>query len=477
MSILEEKNLKAVSQQIRKAKYRVKNAQGDYEIVYLETSADQVEETIDRVFVTPGEKSQITANQQAIAQEVQDRTQAVNAVDTKVDNEITRATDAEAALGQRIDDVEADVLNTKNLVDTKTAQALQDAKDYTNAEIVKVNGANSALDTKVDALEKEFALVDGKIDTAKTEAIDAAEAHTNSEISRVEREYQAADTQVLNDAKAHAESKVQELKTNLEVSINNVDAKVNSAKADLENSINTLEGRVTTNETDIQNLKNAVSNKNSNTIVVSTEDEIAIENPTPKVGDLAYVISSKRAYIYKGTTKSTAAAGEFKAGETVVGADLITRIVPTGWVVFDEITSELDLVDYLKKDEAEATYRKLSEKIAEVDLEAGLATKINEKADKSYVDGQLADKATEAYVDAAVNPVKAESAQNKLDIAQEVKDREAEITRVEGLISNASADYKAEDAKINNRIDKFAPVIDSIEPQGTEAGHVWLELV
>ena len=28
---------------IRKAKYRVKNSEGEYEVVYLETSADQVE--------------------------------------------------------------------------------------------------------------------------------------------------------------------------------------------------------------------------------------------------------------------------------------------------------------------------------------------------------------------------------------------------------------------------------------------------
>ena len=42
----------------RKAKYRVRNAQGDYEIVYLETSADQVETDAQRQFVTEAEKLQ-----------------------------------------------------------------------------------------------------------------------------------------------------------------------------------------------------------------------------------------------------------------------------------------------------------------------------------------------------------------------------------------------------------------------------------
>ena len=45
---------------IRKAKYKVKNAEGKYEVVYLETSAGQVEETAERVFVSPAEKGSCT---------------------------------------------------------------------------------------------------------------------------------------------------------------------------------------------------------------------------------------------------------------------------------------------------------------------------------------------------------------------------------------------------------------------------------
>ena len=47
---------------IRKAKYRVKNAQGQYEVVYLETSADQVETDAERQFVTEAEKTQFNEN-------------------------------------------------------------------------------------------------------------------------------------------------------------------------------------------------------------------------------------------------------------------------------------------------------------------------------------------------------------------------------------------------------------------------------
>ena len=434
---------------IRKAKYRVKNSEGKYEVVYLETSADQVEQTSDRVFVTPEEKSQITSNKEAIAAETKARETAVN------------------GLSGRLDVIEG-------TGEGSVKKALQDAKSYADEKVQEVNGANAALSERVDANEAALGTVDTRIATAKTDAIDTAKAHTNSEISKIYTAYKAADAKVLEDA----EAKVKEAKTALEGSISTVDGKVDSAKTELKGSIDTLTGRVSANESEISKLKNAVSNKNSNTIVVETEDEIATENPNPKVGDLAYVISSKRAYIFKGVSA------------------IAVKSVPQGWVVFDEITSELDLVDYLKKDEAEATYRKLSDKIAEADLATELSTKINNKVDKSYVDTQLEGKTTEAYVNSKVEevvaPVRTESAQNKANITKEVEDRKAEITRVEGVITssvnaakqelNASLTeketvLKAEDAKLNNRISKFAPVVSNEEPVDTEAGHVWLELV
>lgn len=361
----------------------------------------------------------VAANTAAIAKEVQDRTTAVSSVDTKITAEVSRATAAEEALGERIDGVEADlaeaITNAQADATAKSAQALKDAKAYTDTEITK-------------------------IDTA----------------------YKAADVQVLSDAKAHAEAKVQEAKTTLESSISAVDSKVT-----------TLTGKVSANESAISDLRDAISNKNSNTIVVETEAEIATANPTPKVGDLAYVISSKRAYIYKGVEALTA------------------KNAPEGWVVFDEITNELDLVNYLKKSEAETTYRKLVDKIAESDLATDLSSKINGKADTSYVNTELAKKATPAQITEAVNPVSQKANANESAIAQEVTNRQGEITRVEGLVTSVDGKVdglstslteketalKAEDAKLNNRISKFAPVVSNEEPVDTEAGHVWLELV
>ena len=51
-----------MSEMIRKAKYRVKNSEGNYEVVNLETSADQVECDAERQFVTEAEKTQFNEN-------------------------------------------------------------------------------------------------------------------------------------------------------------------------------------------------------------------------------------------------------------------------------------------------------------------------------------------------------------------------------------------------------------------------------
>jgi hypothetical protein len=52
----------SMAENIRKAKYRIKNEQGDFELVYLETSADQVECDEERTFVSESEKMQFKEN-------------------------------------------------------------------------------------------------------------------------------------------------------------------------------------------------------------------------------------------------------------------------------------------------------------------------------------------------------------------------------------------------------------------------------
>ena len=102
-----------------------------------------------------------------------------------------------------------------------------------------------------------------------------------------------------------------------------------------------------------------------------------------------------------------------------------------------EFTSPtLDLVNYLKKSEAESTYRKLVDKIAESDLATDLSSKINGKADTSYVNTELAKKATPAQITAAVTPVSEKADANAQAIATETSNRVSEISRVEGIVTS-----------------------------------------
>ena len=253
-----------------------------------------------------------------------------------------------SALGSRIAAVE-----TKNIEQDKEI-----AKKVAKADVV--NGLKETLEGKVlDARQGKALkdLVDGEVARA-TEA----EGDLAGRLDVIEGAGEGSINKALKDAKVYTDGKIGE---------------VNGA-------ISGLEGRVATNEGEISNIKDILANKNSNTIVVETEEEISIENPTPKIGDLAFVISTKRAYIYKG-----------------IQAAILSGI-PDGWVVFDEITNELDLVNYLKKTDAEATYRKIADKITEGDLAVNLAAKINNKADTATVNAALDLKANQNTLESEV---------------------------------------------------------------------------
>ena len=248
---------------------------------------DQFEANVEDTLESDSQTTALSAKQGKVLKGMIDaQSSQLSTVDGKLTAEVSRATAAEGALGSRIDGVEASVEEVRSSVDTKTAQTLKDAKAYTDEKVVEINAANEALKTKVEANEAALGLVDGKIAAAKSEAINTSNAHTTSEIAKIDAAYKAADVQTLESAKSYA------------------DTKIGEAKTALEGSIATVDGKVSANESAISDLRDAISNKNSNTIVVETEAEIATANSNPKVGDLAFVITSKRAYIYKGDRKS-----------------------------------------------------------------------------------------------------------------------------------------------------------------------------
>lgn len=428
---------------------------------------DADEAIIERVEALEGQTADLEEIREAIAQntsaiekEVEDREAAITEVKGEISAEEQRATAAEEALAGRLDVIEGEgpgsikaaLEAAKADATAKADKALEDAKSYTDAEIEKVTNAADDLASRVETLEDEVALVDGKI----ANALQSAKDYTDAEIATATDAFKAADEVVLTEAKEYADAH----KEVLEGSISALDGKVDAAVE-----------RISANETEIQNIKDALGNKNSNTLVVDSmaefESIVGAPDYDAKVGDLVFVIDVKKTFIFKGKSAST----------------LNDASLPEGWVYFDEITTEVDLVDYLKKDEAAATYRRLDTAIEESDLAADLAQKINDKADKSYVDDELAKKLDSADVDGIIKPLEDGIAANEEAIAQEVEDRKSEIERVEGLISDISGDLTdgtsslmEEIIKLQNRLTKSMTVVGTVEPTDTETGHVWLEV-
>ena len=206
-----------------------------------------------------------------------------------------------------IEGFDAGVLESRiSAAETKnTEQDVEIAKKVAKSDVV--NGLAETLEGKVlDARQGKVLkeLVEGEVARATS-----VEESLSERLDVIGGVGEGSINKALKDAKGYTDGKIGEVN----------------------GTISALDGRVSANEGVISNLQNLVSNKNNNTIVVETEAEISVENSSPKVGDLAFVISTKRAYIYKGVQAS------------------ILSEVPDGWVVFDEITNELDLVNYLKK--------------------------------------------------------------------------------------------------------------------------------
>ena len=353
-----------------------------------------------------------------------------------VEVEKNRALEVEGQISAKVEKNISDIAAINNA----ETGILKQAKDYIDAAIegfdAKVlEGRIGAIEIKNTEQDGEIAkkvaksdVVNGLAETLEGKVLDARQGKVLKEL--VEGEV------------ARATSVEESLSERLDVIEGVGEGSINKALEDakgytdgkigeVNGTISALGGRVSANEGVISNLQNLVSNKNNNTIVVETEAEISVENSSPKVGDLAFVISTKRAYIYKG-----------------VQAAILSE-VPAGWVVFDEITNELDLVGYLKKSDAESTYRKLSEKIAEGDLELGLAAKINEKANQSTLESEIA--SAKAFATAEAQ-------------------REAGV--VDGKLTSAKAELQGNIDAVNGKVEANKSAIAILNGNASTTGSV-----
>lgn len=391
----------------KKAKYRMKNENGEYDIIHFETSMKQVvglDETV--------------AN---IEESVLDRyTKAeTNALFNGVEAEI-----------QSVEEI-ADGLNTRLTVAEGEVSKLQsDLAD----EVNRATGVEAGLQTQINGLDTKVEA----INHADTGILANANAYTDSEITKLKD----GAVQDLADRLANQEN-------NLQGSIDNLAGIVETNKVEIEKTVSDLDGRVAIVEGKVSDLENAVAvlttedahladeiqkvkdvlaNKGSDTLVFATHDEFVNATLTPKVGDLAFIIESKRAYIYQGEQ---------------------------GWILFDEISTEIDLIDYIKKAEVVELLSALDNKLAievqrALTAEQGLQEQVDEltiNVDKNTKDI----KGLEATVEEHSNKIN--------ELKEEVYTRE-EV-----------------DALIDEAVTAQMSYIGRIEPVGKKTGHVWIETI
>lgn len=171
----------------------------------------------------------IEANAQGIAQINIDL--ATKADQSALDAEIARATGAEVALGERIDDLEASVqvsitegvAEAKAHAETKATEALNSAKAYTDEKVADINTSIEGIESSIEAIEGDITDLQGA-DVALGQRIDTMDAA-----------YKAADVQVLADAKAYTDAEV--VKVNGTISA--LDAAYKAADKVLEGKIDT----------------------------------------------------------------------------------------------------------------------------------------------------------------------------------------------------------------------------------------------
>ena len=237
----------------------------------------------------------------------------------------------------------------------KVEGVLKPVNPATLAELVKLqNGVN--LETKVGEIESSVVAVEGRVDTLEGQMTQA-----QSDIAGLK----AKDGQLEQSIASHVGTLTQSIQDEV--------TRATGEEAAIRGELATAKGEL---QGEINNLKSAISDKNSSTLVYSTMDEFndAVASLNPKVGDLVFVVDVKKAFIYKGA-------------DAVAMLDIV---VPKGWVLFDEISTELDLADYLTKADAQAKYRAKAVAIVEGDLDSALQGKINGKADLSHVTSEVA---------------------------------------------------------------------------------------
>ena len=406
---------------IKNAKYRIKDENGNYQIVHFETSMKQVQGLDEKV-----------AEVEGLIADRYSKTES-DAMFRTVNNEIDAVEAVAEGLNTRLTSVESEVVGLKGELAT---------------EIARAEGVEADLQAQINGLEGQIEA----INHPESGILKQANDYTDSKIADVNTSIEGLEGQ-LGASNTELEGKITDLVGTVEankVAIEGTVASLEGRLVGVTGRVDGLEGNVadlreedTRLATEIQNIKDVIAGQGSDTKVFATMDEFLAADLSPKVGDLAFIIQNKRSYIYKGA-------------DAPMSLDLPTP--PAGWVLFDEISSTIDLVDYAKKAEVEALIAVLDAKVvAETERAQGAEQALND----------------------AIDALKLVVAGNGEKITVLEGTVAAQGEAIEGLAQNTYTKEEV-DAIVNDEVALSMNVMSATQPTDIEKrriGHVWIELM
>lgn len=390
----------------KNAKYRVKNAQGVYEVVHLETNANQVIETQEKQFVSANEKAEWTGK--ATVESVTNVQNNVDKVVEDLASEVSRATGAEQGLNERISTLEGLVVGGEG----EGLSAVIEDVAKNKADIVDLQ---AGLSDEISARESADALINGEISKNKTDITklqeDLASEVANRESANALINENLGKKANISDLEAEI-TRATGVEQGLDARLSNVETKANTNETNIGKNAQAIEKEVVDRQVDIARVEGLVSAERERAEGVEKTLQTAID---------------------KKATKE-----ELTAEQTRVNDELDKKATK------EEFVAEQEKVEG-QFEQIQSTLEGHSELI---DTATALAQENKEKkADKTQVATDIATGVAQAkgYADEKLVEAKA-YADGKLVEGKEYTDEE--ITKVNATVNALDTAYKLADAQV-----------------------------
>lgn len=434
----------------KKAKYRVKNAEGKYETIHLETSADQVITSAEKQFVSAAEKTSYLdkytqAQIDAKITEVNKSISTLEENDATHLSKITALEEADKSIRAEIGAVDAKVDSTKQELTELINSGGSALDEYKVANDAKVKALETGKAEKIHnhevanitGLREELDKLETKenVSTAITAAKDEVKSYTDSEVGKAKEAVEAAKaeldgkkinkTDISNELNVTEEGKVLDARQG-KILKELIDQKAGSSE--LQSGLAGKAEKVHTHaHTEITGLGSAatkeVGNLEGQLVAVGTGNKIdAALLPSIAINE-TFVVDSE----------DEAMQQTVEAGDIVIINVAVEELKNANEMFANSIASGVNTFIVVKADAEtfDEKFRPLmstSDGITKGEVTEALAKKLDVSvysADKSQLEASIGTKANAADV------------YNKTEVDSKVDEAKNEVTRVENKFDSA----------------------------------------